>query len=106
MKRIEIMIMKEKEREMELEIVGIDSSIANALRRIMLSEIPTMAIEKVDMYMNTSIIPDEILSHRLGLIPIKADPTNFNEKHQDEEYQEHNSLKFKLHVKCKRKKEY
>ena len=60
----------EKEREMELEITGIDASIANALRRIIISEIPTMAIEKVDMYMNTSVIPDEILAHRLGLVPL------------------------------------
>ena len=53
---------------MEFDILGIDVSIANALRRIIISEIPTMAIEKVDIYMNTSVIPDEILAHRLGII--------------------------------------
>jgi len=36
-----------------------------------------MAIEKVLMYNNTSIIQDEVLSHRLGLIPLKADPRLF-----------------------------
>lgn len=36
----------------------------------MLSEIPTMAIEKVNLWQNTSIIPDESLCHRIGLIPI------------------------------------
>ena len=40
-----------------------------------------MAIEKVHIYQNTSLIPDEVLAHRLGLIPIKADPRNFVEKH-------------------------
>lgn len=36
-----------------------------------------MAVEKVLIYNNTSIIQDEILAHRLGLIPIKADPRLF-----------------------------
>ena len=39
-----------------------------------------MAIEKVYIYNNTSIIQDEILSHRLGLIPLKADPRLFQMK--------------------------
>ena len=43
----------------------------------MLSEIPTMAIEKVNFWQNTSVLPDEVLCHRLGLIPIKADPSIF-----------------------------
>jgi len=36
-----------------------------------------MAIEKVFLYNNTSVIPDEVLAHRLGLIPLKADPRKF-----------------------------
>ena len=36
-----------------------------------------MAIEKVFVYNNTSIIHDEVLAHRLGLLPIKADPRDF-----------------------------
>ena len=39
-----------------------------------------MAIEKVHIYNNTSIIQDEVLAHRLGLIPIKADPRLFEYK--------------------------
>lgn len=37
-----------------------------------------MAIEKVHVYNNTSIIQDEILAHRLGLVPLKADPRKFS----------------------------
>lgn len=40
-------------------------------------QVPTMAIEKVFIYNNTSIVQDEVLAHRLGLIPIKADPRLF-----------------------------
>lgn len=36
-----------------------------------------MAIEKVHIYNNTSVIQDEILAHRIGLIPLKADPRLF-----------------------------
>ncbi len=39
-----------------------------------------MAIEKVNLYQNTSIIPDEVLAHRLGLIPINVDPRLFIDK--------------------------
>ncbi|EMC95425.1 hypothetical protein BAUCODRAFT_541052 [Baudoinia panamericana UAMH 10762] len=51
-------------------LVGVDASIANAFRRILLAEIPTLAIEDVFIFNNTSIIQDEVLAHRLGLIPL------------------------------------
>ena len=51
-------------------LVGVDASIANAFRRILISEVPALAIEDVFVFDNTSIIQDEVLSHRLGLIPL------------------------------------
>lgn len=53
-------------------LIGIDASVANAFRRILLSEIWTLAIEYVFVYNNTSIIQDEVLAQRLGLIPFKG----------------------------------
>ena len=50
-------------------LIGVDAAIANAFRRILLAELPTVAIEDVYVYNNTSIIQDEVLCHRLGLIP-------------------------------------
>jgi DNA-directed RNA polymerase alpha subunit len=44
-----------------------------------------MAIEKVFVYNNTSLLQDEVLAHRLGLIPLKADPRLF-EYRQPGEY--------------------
>jgi DNA-directed RNA polymerases I and III subunit RPAC1 len=52
--------------------VGVDASIANAFRRIMLAEIPSLAIENVYIEDNTSVIQDEVLAHRLGLVPFKG----------------------------------
>ena len=63
--------------EMEFDLIGVDTSFANALRRIMIAEVPTMAIEEVYVHFNTSVIPDELLAHRIGLVPIKAEPTGF-----------------------------
>lgn len=53
-------------------LVGVDASLANAFRRIMMSEIPTLAIENVFIENNTSVIQDEVLAHRLGLIPFRG----------------------------------
>lgn len=39
-----------------------------------------MAVDRIEMYNNTSIIQDEVLAHRLGLIPYKADPRLFEYK--------------------------
>lgn len=53
---------------------------ANALRRVMSNEVPTMAIEDVDFEENTSGFYDEIIAHRLGLIPLTFDRKIFNLK--------------------------
>ena len=45
-----------------------------------------MAIEKVHIYNNTSVIQDEILAHRIGLIPLKADPRLFKYKLNSNNY--------------------
>ncbi|PHH69148.1 hypothetical protein CDD80_6977 [Ophiocordyceps camponoti-rufipedis] len=53
-------------------LIGLDASLANAFRRILLSEIPTLAIENVFIENNTSVVQDEVLAHRLGLIPFNG----------------------------------
>jgi len=66
-------------------MINIDAPLVNAFRRILIAEIPTMAIEKVNIYQNTGIMQDEVLAHRLGLIPIKADYKDFKPKQDEEE---------------------
>ncbi|KAI8806429.1 DNA-directed RNA polymerase [Cladochytrium replicatum] len=86
--------------EMEFDMIGIDASIANAFRRIMIAEVPTMAIENVYVLNNTGIMHDEVLAHRMGLIPIKADPRAFNFRAPEEDRTDLNTIVFGLKVKC------
>jgi len=104
-KKIKINVVKMNKTDMEFDLIGFDPALANAFRRILLAEIPSMAIEKVHIYQNTSIMQDEVLSHRLGLIPLKADPRLFSwkEKTSDDEGTENDTLEFELKIKCSRR---
>ncbi|KAF9172030.1 DNA-directed RNA polymerases I and III subunit RPAC1 [Mortierella sp. AD011] len=96
-----IKINRLSKSEMEFDMVGIDASIANAFRRILIAEVPTMAISNVFVMNNTSVVVDEVLAHRLGLVPILADPTKFDFKAKDETSTDVNTIVFKLSVKCR-----
>ncbi len=54
-------------------IKKIDPTIANTLRRMIIEEVPTMAIEDVEIMKNNSVLYDEIIAHRLGLLPLTTD---------------------------------
>ncbi|KAJ2493464.1 DNA-directed RNA polymerase core subunit rpc40 [Coemansia sp. RSA 2050] len=97
---LEIKIVHLTPTEIEFDLIGVDASIANALRRILLAEIPTMAIETVYMINNTGIVQDEVLAHRLGLVPILANPEDFNWKRSEDPPTDQNTAVFKLFVEC------
>ena len=66
-------------KKISVKLKGVPLQYANALRRICLNGVPIFAIDTVDIIENTSVLPDEGLAHRLGLIPIKTDLARFNE---------------------------
>ncbi|KAJ1735352.1 DNA-directed RNA polymerase core subunit rpc40 [Coemansia biformis] len=96
----DIRIVRITPTDIEFDLVGVDASIANALRRILIAEIPTMAIEKVYMINNTGVVQDEVLAHRLGLLPISADPNEFQWKRPDSVPTDQNTIVLKLDVAC------
>lgn len=95
-----------KGRDLEIDLIGISPAIANAYRRIILAEVPTIAIEHCFIENNTSVIQDELLASRLGMIPIKVDPTLFKWKPRNlapaNTGRDH-TIVFTLKAKCEKK---
>lgn len=87
----------------EMEILDEDDWYVNTLRRLMLSEVPVMAIEIVEISRNDSILYDEVITHRLGLIPLKTDIASYTLPGEEEkasgEYLAQSSVKLTLEAK-------
>ena len=66
-------IINENEEKVSVKIKGVPLQYANALRRICLNGVPIYAVESVDMLENSSVLADEGVAHRVGLIPLKTD---------------------------------
>ncbi|KAL0208952.1 hypothetical protein P9112_011539 [Eukaryota sp. TZLM1-RC] len=101
---LHIEIVSDTPECLQFDLIGVDVSFANALRRILLSEVPTIAIENVIIHNNTSVIPDEVLAHRLGLLPIACDPELLEDADPElaPSYNDKQALKYVLDVKCSR----
>ena len=69
--KVDIKELKPKKAVLKIE----DTShyFVNSLRRIMLADLPKLAVDNVVIYDNTSALFDEIIAHRLGLVPIPTD---------------------------------
>ena len=72
-------ILSQDDQKMSIKLKGISLQYANALRRICLNGVPVFAIDTVDIIENSSVLADEGIAHRLGLIPIKTDLSRFVE---------------------------
>ncbi|MEM4038710.1 MAG: hypothetical protein QXL40_04725, partial [Nitrososphaerota archaeon] len=66
---VDLKIVEEDEKSLKVEIRDLHLSIANAIRRLAISEVPTMAVEEILIIENTSAMPNEVLAHRISLIP-------------------------------------
>jgi len=75
---VEVKILEKDGNTMRLLIKGVDTPFINALRRNVLAEVPCMAIDEVVIIENSSVLHDEIIAHRLGLIPLKTDLDSYN----------------------------
>jgi DNA-directed RNA polymerase subunit D len=72
-------VITKDNHKISIKLKGIPLQYANALRRVCLNGVPVFAIDTVDIVENSSVLPDEGLAHRLGLIPLKTDLARFNE---------------------------
>ncbi|MBE0512146.1 DNA-directed RNA polymerase subunit D [Candidatus Bathyarchaeota archaeon] len=75
---VEIEILEKTDDYMRFIVKGVNVPFVNALRRIMLTEVPAMAIDELVILENSSMLNDEILAHRMGFIPLKTDLDSYN----------------------------
>ena len=98
-----IKILEHSRYSVKFELLQTDLSVANALRRIMISEVPTLTIDLVEVRENTSALHDEFIAHRLGLVPLQSE--NVDQFQSSEECACQRmcpkcSVNFKLHAVC------
>ena len=98
-----IKILDHSRYSVKFELLQTDLSVANALRRIMISEVPTLTIDLVEVRENTSALHDEFIAHRLGLVPLQSE--NVDQFQTSEECACQRmcpkcSVNFKLHAVC------
>ena len=74
-----IEILGNDAKKISVKLKGIPLQHANALRRICLNGVPIFAIDTVDVIENSSVLADEGIAHRLGMIPLHSDLSKFDE---------------------------
>ena len=65
-------IIDHTDRGIKFRLNGVNVALANSLRRVMMSEIPTLSVDSVQFYKNSSVLHDEFIAHRLGLVVLNS----------------------------------
>lgn len=68
---------KKNGEKLSFKIKDADLSLINALRRISIESVPVLAVDIVEFTKNDSVLYDEIIAHRIGLIPLKTNIKSF-----------------------------
>ena len=72
---MKIKILNNKNNELKFEIADTTPALANSLRRTIITKTNTLAIDTIDVHTNTSALYNEIIAHRIGMIPLKFKDT-------------------------------
>ncbi|MBS1267057.1 MAG: DNA-directed RNA polymerase subunit D [Candidatus Woesearchaeota archaeon] len=75
---MQVKLLEKNKNKLSFTLKGAKVSFANALRRSAIEEVPTLAVKTVEFRKNTSVLYDEMIAHRLGLVPIKTDLKSYN----------------------------
>ena len=70
-------VIEKSDERIVVRFNDIPRQYVNSLRRLAISEVPTLAIDDVVILENSSVMHDEAVAHRLGLIPLRTDPGRF-----------------------------
>ncbi|MDI1495329.1 MAG: DNA-directed RNA polymerase [Cenarchaeum symbiont of Oopsacas minuta] len=93
-----IEILSQDEQKISVKLKGVSLQYANALRRICLNGVPIFAIDTVDIMVNTSVLADEGIAHRLALVPLKTDLSEFGNLSKINTKDSSNKVMLTLHV--------
>ncbi|KII95397.1 hypothetical protein PLICRDRAFT_48360 [Plicaturopsis crispa FD-325 SS-3] len=105
-KSLRVEVKRLSNRSIDFDLVGVDASIANAFRRILIAEVPTVCVEHVYVWNNTSVIVDEVLAHRIGMVPLQIDPALVEMKASPtDQATDRNTIVFRLQTTCTRRKD-
>lgn len=69
-----------KSNKLSFMLKGANEVFANTIRRLIIEEVPTLAVEDLEIRENNSALYDEMLGLRIGLIPLKTDLKSYNLK--------------------------
>lgn len=92
----------------DFTLSNVDLAFANSLRRTILAEVPTMAIDLVEVEANTSVLADEFIAHRLGLIPLNSrqiEDVLYTRDCDCDQYCENCSVTIMMNAKCSKDSE-
>ncbi len=70
-------LLEKGDERISVKFKNVPREYVNALRRLAISEVPTLAIDDVVMIDNSSVVHDEAVAHRLGMIPLRTDLKRF-----------------------------
>lgn len=96
---MKIHILEKNDNEIRFSLEDSNPQFANALRRVSIGEIPVLSIGTVDFLINDSVLYNEIISHRLGLIPLVFETKDFESKEEDEKGTSSNEVVFAINKK-------
>ncbi len=86
--KFEVLKVSKDKSRMTFLLKDSNNAYSNALRRIMLGEVPVMAIEDVEIRKNSSAIYDEVIAQRLGLTPLTTDLESYELPQSEEDIKE------------------